>query len=88
MKNKKGMANKIIGGLIGAFVLFLLAAAFLPMVKTAGNSLQTSIGGTTGKLFGDSGAGIIVPVIAIGCILALLGLLLGYKMGWMGKGHK
>jgi hypothetical protein len=77
----------IIGGLIVIFVLFILGSALLPTVKSSGDTLQTSIGGSTGKLFGSSGAGIIVPIIGIAFLLAVLASILGYKMGWFG-GHK
>lgn len=89
MNKKANVINKVIGGLIACFILFILAAAFLPMVKSSGDTLQLSVGGTTGKLFGSSGAGIIVPIVAIGLILAILAALLGYNMGLFGKGgHK
>lgn len=79
----------IIGGLVTLFILFILASAFLPMVKSSGDSLQTTIGGSTGKLFGSSGAGILVPIIAISMLLAVLAAVLGYKMHWFGgSGHK
>lgn len=68
-----GLPNKIIGGAIGLLLVFVLMAAFYPVMVDAGDDLNES-GIPNGSYFADGGViwtilGIMVLVAAIYLVL-------------------
>lgn len=61
-------AKSVIGGVVGAVILILAAAALYPTLATAGSSLNTALGGGLGVLFTGTILGLIfAAAIFYGC---------------------
>jgi uncharacterized membrane protein len=69
--------NKYVTIIVGMIILFIVVGALFPTLQASGQTLNESIGGTIGGIFGTAGA--LWTIFAVGILVAVVYALLPKK---------